>query len=106
MKASLLMASALAAMLAFGAASARADDDEVLIPPYIDPALAKQAKVPVADAEKIVLRVHPGKVVDESIVVENGILRWILKVKGADGNRYETDVDAKTGKVLEDARGG
>jgi uncharacterized membrane protein YkoI len=85
--------------LAIGAA--RAQD----IPPYIDPELAKQAKITQEDAQQIALRRHRGQVADVRISKESGGsgLRWIIQIKQTAGS-YEVEIDAKTGKILEDVR--
>jgi uncharacterized membrane protein YkoI len=89
------------AILSIGAAHAQD------IPPYIDPALAKLAKVSEEDAQKIALKRHNGSVADVRITKESGGsgLRWIFQIKQPGGS-YEVEIDANTGKVLEDVRSG
>jgi uncharacterized membrane protein YkoI len=89
------------AVLWIGAANAQD------IPPYIDPELVKLAKVPEEDARKIALKRHNGQVADVRITKESGGsgLRWIIQIKQPKGS-YEVEIDAITGKVLEDVRSG
>lgn len=76
-------------------------------PPYVDPELAKLAKVSQEQASKIALKRHDGQVVDVRIAKESGGsgLRWIFQIKQPSAS-YEVEIDAKTGKVLEDVRSG
>lgn len=71
---------------------------------YTGHELAKNAKVTMAEARSIALKAHPGKITDEELEKE----------KGGSGLRYSFDirhgkviqevgVDARTGKVLENA---
>jgi uncharacterized membrane protein YkoI len=97
-----LLAVLALAFLSIGAAHAQD------IPPYIDPALAKLAKVSEEDARKIALKRHNGSVADVRITKESGGsgLRWIYQIKQPGGGSYEVEIDANTGKVLEDVRSG
>ncbi len=71
---------------------------------YTGQKLAKEAKFSMKQAREIALKAHPGKITDEELERE----------KGGTGLRYSFDilqgkvtqevgVDAKTGKVLENA---
>ncbi len=71
---------------------------------YTGQKLAKEAKFSMKQAREIALKAHPGKITDEELELE----------KGGTGLRYSFDilqgkvtqevgVDAKTGKVLENA---
>jgi uncharacterized membrane protein YkoI len=64
--------------------------------------LAADAKITLAKARSIALKVRAGKIVDEEIEREPGGsgLRYSFDIKAA-GLTYEVGVDAKTGEVLE-----
>ncbi len=64
--------------------------------------LAGQAKITLADARGIALKVRPGKIVDQELEKEGGGsgLRYSFDVK-SHGKTIEVGVDAITGKVLE-----
>jgi hypothetical protein len=71
---------------------------------YSGQELAKDAKVSMVDARAIALKAHPGKITDEELENEGGGsgLRYSFDIKS--GNKtFEVGVDAKTGKVLENA---
>jgi len=69
--------------------------------------LAPEAKVTLAKAQSIALKARPGKVIDKELEKESGGsgLRYSFDVK-ASGAIYEVGVDARTGKVLENAKEG
>jgi uncharacterized membrane protein YkoI len=69
--------------------------------------LSPQAKITMAEAEAIALKARPGKITDKELEKEGGGsgLRYSFDVK-ASGVTYEVGVDAKTGKVLENAKEG
>lgn len=69
--------------------------------------LAKEAKIGIAEARATALKAHPGKITDEELERERGGsgLRYSFDIK-SDGSTQEVGVDAKTGKVLENAREG
>jgi uncharacterized membrane protein YkoI len=69
--------------------------------------LVKDAKVSIAEARAIALKVHPGKITDEELERESGGtgLRYSFDIK-AGSSTYEVGVDAGTGSVLEDAKEG
>lgn len=71
---------------------------------YTGKKLAKYAKVNLFEARKIALKAHPGKIVDEELENETGGsgLRYSFDIKQG-AKTYEVGVDAKTGKVLENA---
>jgi uncharacterized membrane protein YkoI len=97
----LLVSALVLTVLAIGTANAQD------IPPYIDPELAKLAKISEDGARKIALSRHNGQVADVRIAKESGGsgLRWIIQIKQPKAS-YEVEVDANTGKVLEDVRSG
>ncbi|OYE01375.1 peptidase M4 [Nostoc sp. 'Peltigera membranacea cyanobiont' 232] len=74
---------------------------------YTGEELAKHAKVSLLEARKIALKAHPGKIVDEELENESGGsgLRYSFDIKQG-AKTYEVGVDAKTGKVLENASEG
>ena len=91
----LLVVSTLA--LSLGAATAQAGG-------YAGQALAKTARVTLAQATKTALKTRPGKITDKELEKEAGGsgLRYSFDIKTA-GVTYEVGVDAQTGKVLEHA---
>ena len=74
---------------------------------YTGEKLAKEAKVSIVQARAIALKAHPGKITDEELEREAGGtgLRFSFDIKRR-GVIYEVGVDAKTGKVLENAKEG
>lgn len=69
--------------------------------------LAKQATVSIEQARRIALRAHPGRITDEELERESGGsgLRYSFDIR-SDGATREVGVDARSGKVLENARQG
>ena len=74
---------------------------------YTGEALAGQAKVTLAQARVIALAARPGVVTDQELEKEAGGtgLRYSFDIKSG-GRTIEVGVDAKTGKVLENAAEG
>ena len=66
--------------------------------------LSKSATVTLAEARAIALKAHPGRIADEELETEAGGsgLRYSFDIKDAKGTQ-EVGVDAKTGKILENA---
>ncbi|MBA3812298.1 MAG: PepSY domain-containing protein [Caulobacteraceae bacterium] len=91
-----LAALAIVATLACGAAAA-----------YQGQELAGQARITLARARAIALEARPGAITDQELEKEAGGsgLRYSFDIKSA-GRAYEVGVDAKTGKVLENAAEG
>ncbi len=83
----------LGLLLMAGAFSAQAYNGE---------ALAKHAKVTMAEARVIALKAHPGKITDEELEKEAGGsgLRYSFDIKSGKVTQ-EVGVDAQTGVVLE-----
>jgi len=83
----------LGLLLITGAFSAQAYNGE---------ALAKQAKVTMAEARVIALKAHPGKITDEELEKEAGGsgLRYSFDIKSGKVTQ-EVGIDAQTGVVLE-----
>jgi uncharacterized membrane protein YkoI len=74
---------------------------------YTGENLSKFAKVSIEQARATALKSHPGIITDEELEKERGGsgLRYSFDIK--DGAKtYEVGVDAKTGKVLENAAEG
>lgn len=74
---------------------------------YTGQRLEKDAKVNIAEARAIALKAHAGKITDEELEREKGGtgLRYSFDIK--DGNAtQEVGVDARTGRVLENAKEG
>ena len=69
--------------------------------------LAKEAKVSIAEARAIALKAHPGTITDEELEREAGGtgLRYSFDIKSGTSTQ-EVGVDARTGRVLENAREG
>lgn len=83
----------LGLLLMMGAFSAQA---------YSGEALAKHAKVTMAEARVVALKAHPGKITDEELEKEAGGsgLRYSFDIKSGKVTQ-EVGVDAQTGVVLE-----
>ena len=74
---------------------------------YTGQNLAKEAKVSIAEARAIALKAHPGTITDEELEKEAGGtgLRYSFDIKNG-STTQEVGVDARTGRVLENAREG
>jgi hypothetical protein len=74
---------------------------------YTGQELAKEAKVSITEARAIALKAHPGTITDEELERETGGtgLRYSFDVKSG-GVTQEVGVDARTGRVLENAAEG
>ena len=72
---------------------------------YTGEKLAKDAKVSIAEARAIALKAHPGKITDEELERETGGtgLRYSFDIKSGSSTQ-EVGVDARTGRVLENAK--
>ena len=71
---------------------------------YTGEKLAPQAKIPMEQASAIALAARPGTITDRELEREGGGsgLRYSFNIKN-NAVVYEVGVDAKTGKVLENA---
>ena len=69
--------------------------------------MAPKAKINIAEARSIALKARHGTITDEELEKERGGsgLRYSFDIKN-NKVTYEVGVDAKTGKVLENAREG
>lgn len=74
---------------------------------YTGEKLAPQTKITLPQAEAIALKVRPGTVTDRELEKERGGsgLRYSFDIRSG-GKTYEVGVDAKSGKVLENATEG
>ncbi|MDA8090073.1 MAG: PepSY domain-containing protein [Nitrospiraceae bacterium] len=65
---------------------------------------SKEAKISLADARHIALKIYPGKIVSEELEREKGGsgLRYSFDIR-SHGSTHEVGVDAATGKVLENS---
>jgi uncharacterized membrane protein YkoI len=74
---------------------------------YTGQELEKNAKVSIAEARAIALKAHAGKITDEELEREKGGtgLRYSFDIKSG-GVTQEVGVDARTGRVLENAKEG
>ena len=69
---------------------------------YTGQKLAVEAKISIEQARAIALKIHPGKITEESLEREKGGsgLRFSFDIR--DGKvTHEVSVDAKTGKIQE-----
>jgi uncharacterized membrane protein YkoI len=66
--------------------------------------LAPQAKIGISHARAIALKAHPGAITDEELERETGGtgLRYSFDIRSG-GSVQEVGVDAKTGRLLENA---
>ncbi|HET9114245.1 MAG TPA: PepSY domain-containing protein [Burkholderiales bacterium] len=89
---------AVALVMLLGAVGAQA---------YTGEALAKHAKVTMAEARAIALKAHPGKITDEELEKEAGGsgLRYSFDIRKGKV-KQEVGVDAQTGAVLENKEEG
>jgi uncharacterized membrane protein YkoI len=95
---------AAATMLLSGTAIAGYDSTSKT---YDGQELATRASVNIQQARAIALKAHPGKIVDQELEKEKGGtgLRYSFDIKQGTVT-YEVGVDAKSGKVLENAAEG
>ena len=109
MKSHIISAIALALLLTFPALSAQAADQAASAPKahFTGDKLAKDARISLEEARAIALKSSPGEITDEELEKEGGGsgLRYSFDIKQGSVTR-EVGVDAKTGKVLEDAKEG
>ena len=71
---------------------------------YTGQKLAGEAKVSIEQARAVALKAHPGKITDEELEREKGGsgLRYSFDIRNGKVTQ-EVGVDAKTGKLLENA---
>jgi len=76
-------------------------------PAYTGQEYAKDAKIDIAHARQLALRVRPGIVTDQELEPEGGGtgLRYSFDIKRR-GKTYEVGVDARTGRILENSKEG
>ena len=68
-----------------------------------DPRFLAKAKVTLEDAKKTALAAHPGEVVESETSIEaSGSASYEFDIKGKDGKEWEVEVDATTGKIIEE----
>lgn len=68
-----------------------------------DPRFASKAKVTLEDAKKTALAAHPGEVIESETSIEaDGSISYEFDIKGKDGKEWEVEVDAVTGKIIEE----
>ena len=74
---------------------------------YTGEELASDARVSIEEARSIALRAHPGKITDEELEREAGGtgLRYSFDIKRG-RSVQEVGIDARTGRVLENAKEG
>lgn len=67
-----------------------------------DPRFKSKAKVSLEDAKKAALAAKPGEVIElETSIESNGSASYEFDIKTKDGQEWEVEVDAATGKVIE-----
>lgn len=62
--------------------------------------LSKDARITMEQARAIALNQVPGKITEEDLEMEKGVLHYSFDVKDANGKVFDVEIDAKTGKVL------
>lgn len=68
-----------------------------------DPRFTSKAKVSFEDAKKTALAAHPGEVIESETSIESdGSVSYEFDIKGKDGKEWEVEVDAVTGKIIEE----
>jgi uncharacterized membrane protein YkoI len=67
---------------------------------YTGEKLAGEARITMKEARSIALKVHPGKIIEESLEREKGSLRFSFDIREGKVT-HEVNVDANTGKVQE-----
>lgn len=74
---------------------------------YTGQELAKEANISMAQARAVAVKAHPGKITDEELEREPGGtgLRYSFDIKSGSVTQ-EVGVDAKSGRVLENAEEG
>ncbi|MBV8447033.1 MAG: PepSY domain-containing protein [Hyphomicrobiales bacterium] len=74
---------------------------------YTGQELSRHARVTIEEARAIALKAHPGKITDEELEREAGGtgLRYSFDIKKGTTTQ-EVGVDARTGRVLENAKEG
>jgi uncharacterized membrane protein YkoI len=102
-----VLAALVAGVMATGAAVTAASTawaEDALPKGFTGAALAKDAKISLAEARAIALKVFAGEIVAEELEKEKGGsgLRYSFDIKNGRVT-HEVGVDAKTGKLLEDA---
>jgi hypothetical protein len=95
---SLIPLAAAGLLLTAGAAAAK---------PFVGQELLPQAKVGLQQARAAALKAHPGQITDEELENEKGGsgLRYSFDIRSK-GATFEVGVDARTGRVLENAKEG
>jgi uncharacterized membrane protein YkoI len=67
-----------------------------------DPRFKSKAKVSLEDAKKAALAAKPGEVIESETSIEaNGSASYEFDIKTKDGQEWEVEIDASTGKVIE-----
>ena len=61
----------------------------------------KHVKLTMADAKKIAMEKHPGKIKCAELENENGVVQYSFDIKTTEGLR-EVGINANTGEVVED----
>jgi len=87
------------------ARSGKLTEDEYEVESADVPAFKDKAKVSLEDAKKIALAKRPGEIVEIEYSIESdGSPTYEFDIKAADGTEWEVEVDAVTGKVIEEER--
>ncbi|MBU3736311.1 MAG: peptidase M4 [Methylobacterium sp.] len=64
------------------------------------PAVQAAKDTPLDACVKAALASHPGKMISMSSEIEDGKSQYEIDIKGNDGNNWEVECDARTGKII------
>ena len=68
-----------------------------------DPRFQAKNKIGLAKAKEIALKAHPGEIVETEYEIEsNGSASYEFDIRKQDGKEIKLEVDAATGKIVED----
>lgn len=85
------------------AASGKVTEVEQEVASPDDPLFKAKAKIGLQEAKKIALQAVPGEIIEvEYEIEENGDASYEFDIKPKDGGEVKLEVDAATGKIVED----
>lgn len=76
------------------------DDDEDDDSPEMQAKLAKEAKISIEQARATALERVAGKITEEEIEMEKGVLVYSIEIRDANGKTHDVEVNAKTGEIV------
>jgi len=76
------------------------DDDEEDDSPEMQAKLAKEAKISIEQARATALERVAGKITEEEIEMERGVLVYSIEIRDANGKTHDVEVNAKTGEIV------